>query len=787
MEKTVVVSEPQVEQSHYVTAGQFLQRMREMHYFPYGSVFSLEPFLAKLDTKESLGADHPLTQYRAAAVKHFDAAMLEKANGQLGQQVEHFVSVFLPGLNTGTKRAFLSGPFDKNFVFQTPMLEEIFSSDLWQLKIDPCVEWNAFNKVLQAGCAILEKHYGVHLPLDHEKAFTLHNRTTGREHHFKMQLDLNYVEIDLLQPLKKLSQQEINELLNRLGDHELWLQQLPPENFAFRGFVIGEMIDITRIQILSRLKDQVVLLDDDIKPQEFFPLLQKLMQDFLGRDDIEVGIQMIQFAELFDGDPYSLNGSQDLSDVLGKKRPDDSPSIYEDVSDAKETLVINDLQAIAQPTRAEQRLIDKGIRSLILYPLFNAEGGISSILEIGSPSPCSFNQATLMQLNGVFELMRSGNEKFLKNNDSRVNLFIQEQFTSIHPSVEWKFVQAATKYQINANAPGFDGSIDPIVFKDVYPIYGQADIVGSSTRRNQAIQRDLTDNLKAVIEVMESWTASRDLYLVESYLFKARDLLASVESSYVASDESEIVDFIVREINPLLQQLRHRHQDLPGEIYAQYLDLLNSELGIVYNHRKEYEASVARINLEVGNYVEEADQKIQEVLPHFFEKYKTDGIEYNLYLGQSILENGTFTPADLKEFRLWQLILMCETTRKSNRLAERLPVALKTAQLIFVYNNPISIRFRMDEKQFDVDGTYNVRYEILKKRIDKAVIKGTNERLTEAGKVAIVFLQDRDRGEYLEHFEYLRKKGLIEAEHEDLELAPLQGAEGLKALRITVK
>jgi len=48
-----------------------------------------------------------------------------------------------------------------------------------------------------------------------------------------------------------------------------------------------------------------------------------------------------------------------------------------------------------------------------------------------------------------------------------------------------------------------------------------------------------------------------------------------------------------------------------------------------------------------------------------------------------------------------------------------LPIKLDIASLVLVHTSPISIRFRMDEKRFDVDGSYNARYEILKKRIDK--------------------------------------------------------------------
>ena len=179
-------------------------------------------------------------------------------------------------------------------------------------------------------------------------------------------------------------------------------------------------------------------------------------------------------------------------------------------------------------------------------------------------------------------------------------------------------------------------------------------------------------------------------------------------------------------------------------------------------------------------------EKMQTILPHYFEKFQTDGVEYNLYLGQSILEEGEFHNFYLRDFRLWQLILMCEITRLVRQEAQNIPVPLTTAQLIFVFNSSLSIRFEMDEKQFDVDGAYNIRYEIIKKRIDKAYIKGTDERLTQAGKIAIVWLQDKDRQEYQEYLDHLVQKGYIHPDIEDLELEKMQGVEGLKAMRATV-
>jgi hypothetical protein len=86
-----------------------------------------------------------------------------------------------------------------------------------------------------------------------------------------------------------------------------------------------------------------------------------------------------------------------------------------------------------------------------------------------------------------------------------------------------------------------------------------------------------------------------------------------------------------------------------------------------------------------------------------------------------------------------------------------------------------------------VDGAYNIRYEIIKKRIDKVRVKDTNERLTQPGKIAIVYTQIKEAAEYLEYIEFLQGHKLLKAGIENLELEELQGVIGLKALRVEVE
>ncbi|MBK8552456.1 MAG: hypothetical protein IPL53_15850 [Ignavibacteria bacterium] len=75
----------------------------------------------------------------------------------------------------------------------------------------------------------------------------------------------------------------------------------------------------------------------------------------------------------------------------------------------------------------------------------------------------------------------------------------------------------------------------------------------------------------------------------------------------------------------------------------------------------------------------------------------------------------------------------------------------------------------------------------MKKRIDKAEIKGKEERLTQPDKIAIVYSQTSEAQEYLEYIEYLQSQNYLKREIEELELEELQGVKGLKALRVSVE
>ena len=65
-------------------------------------------------------------------------------------------------------------------------------------------------------------------------------------------------------------------------------------------------------------------------------------------------------------------------------------------------------------------------------------------------------------------------------------------------------------------------------------------------------------------------------------------------------------------------------------------------------------------------------------------------------------------------------------------------------------------------------------------------MKDSEERLTQPGKVAVVYSQQKELQEYLEYIEFLQNEKLLADNIEHLELEDTQGISGLKAIRVDV-
>jgi hypothetical protein len=247
----------------------------------------------------------------------------------------------------------------------------------------------------------------------------------------------------------------------------------------------------------------------------------------------------------------------------------------------------------------------------------------------------------------------------------------------------------------------------------------------------------------------------------------------------------QIYDFLQVQLDSIFKNLLHLRPELK-KIINGYFEALDPQRKVVYHHRKDYEDSITRINDVLDRFTDQEQRVVQEIYPHYFERYITDGVEFNIYIGQSLSPHKPFNEMYVRNMKLWQLTFLAKAARVTASLEKRLALPLQTTQLILAHAIPLSISFRRKERKFDVDGAYNIRYEIIKKRIDKVHIRDSEERLTQPGKIAIVYSQHKELAEYLEYIEFLQGEGLLGENIEHLDLEDTQGISGLKAVRVDV-
>ena len=576
---------------------------------------------------------------------------------------------------------------------------------------------------------------------------------TGLTRYFQLNFDSTYVKIKVNGEKPELSNEDVKELLKDITDLEKWAKYLPPEKFVFHGFVTLYAVNITDQEVLSQLKHDL-LERESIISMERFRTLQKKLGDLFRVPELKLGLAAIptdwnRFEE------YGRKiGDSFMFSLLEKVKCDDfASSIYEQVMVKGKPVIIDDIESCVDKTIIEHELLKQGIKSFALSPLYY-QNELIGVLELGSPNPNDINSLNAIKLNGILPLFSTAVQRSVDELDNNIQAIIKEECTAIHPTVEWRFKQAAFNLFLKREEEK-NAEMERIVFDNVYPLYGLSDIRNSSSIRNEAIQSDLIEHLTLAKELIQAALNLKPLPYLDSLNFRINKHIKGIKSGLSSGDELSIIEFLQREVESTFDNLGETNSSLK-ELVSHYRKSLDPHLNSFYNKRKDFEESVAIINEVIASYLDEAEIKSQEMFPHYFEKYKTDGVEHGIYIGQSLVENAKFDEMYLKNLRLWQIIVMCEIVKKTNDVKPFLKIPLDTAHLILIQNTPLSIRFRLDEKKFDVDGTYNIRYEIMKKRIDKAVINGTKERLTQPGKIAMVYSHSREAAEYKKYLEYLR-------------------------------
>lgn len=632
---------------------------------------------------------------------------------------------------------------------------------------------------------ILEQYYDIHIEFEHTMVFPLWDEETTLMKYFNVKIDRRFIRLSCSGQLPVIDPVTIIALRGGVTDLDLLRKLIPLDLFSLEGFAILNVYEITAQQSIEQIKNTLLGINE-LNEIEVFDYIKGSLKTLLQENDLEIGLlPFLKVNNRFIIDEEFTNRSILLSKGCDCSADNNSylqmAGAYE--KDPKPILLTTINNEIVQQMPMVEMLYHAGIKSYLLLPLFN-NGKILGVLELASHRAGVINTAFLSRLEPARVLLSQVLQHNIEVFENRIEQIIKEKFTSLQPSVEWKFNEAAWSY-IQKSTNDARADVDNVVFEEVYPIYGAVDIRNSSVERNAAIQKDHLRQLEILQLTLKELRQHIEIALLDEMIFKCVKWYDEIAEVLSAENEIKINEFFENDVIPLLKHFKKNHS-AANSIVLKYFEQSEIFKGVIHHNRDDYQQSVDLINNHLIKYMEKEKIMLQKSYPNYFEKYKTDGIEYNIYIGQSIAPDKPFDLLYLKNLRLWQLSSMAAITQMIQGLLPQMKVKLHTTQLILIHGNPIDISFRRDERRFDVEGSYNIRYEIMKKRIDKVHIQATGERLTQPGKIALVYSNQKEALEYIKFIEYLQDQQVLNKDLEHLELEEVQGLFGLKALRVGV-
>ena len=727
-------------------------------------------------------------QYPELMEPIIDEGILEKHR----TLIEEMMATLFPVTLSDKEDLFaVSKPFQYKVLYSSRLFRAMFlnDDDIIKMPSEETAQKISEERLAGAYQLILNRLYDIKIGGIATSIHPYKHPFSGLDKYLELEMDTRFIEVISKDTLPKIEDEcecrgcnNVSDILNVRGLKD----SLPLEQFEFEGLVIIRIKDVTEREVISNIKNSLLKIHS-FADQEIFQELQTEMQNLLGLQGVVTAIKPFltinNHLVLTDLHSTFLEGISHLPSAAKQQH------IHKNLIAAFKTNRKILLASEITPRLIEQypfltHINNHGWRSAIVCPLFTDQDEVIGMLIIVSKDPGSLNNEHLIKMEPIVSLFKLALEKSQEQLDHQVDKVIKEQFTAVQDAVEWRFTEAALNYLTRKNK-GEQIKIEPIGFEKVFPLYGAIDIRNSSVERNNAIQSDLLEQLNMAGEIIKKVKKETSYPLLDEVLFRIEKYSHSVSNILFAEEEQAIYYFIGEEIVQLFKHLEIVFPPIATDI-EKYMQTIDSPVKMVYHHRKDYEDSITRINNTLAKFIDAEQKAAQNIFPHYFERFVTDGVDFNIYIGQSITPHKTFDEFYLKNLKLWQLTTLVKAAQLTSRLEKELPLPLQTTQLILVHSQSISISFRTAERKFDVDGAYNIRYEIIKKRIDKVHIKDSNERLTQPGTISIVYSQPKEAQEYIEFIEYLQNLGLLKAEIEKMDLEDLQGVSGLKGLRVGV-
>jgi len=609
------------------------------------------------------------------------------------------------------------------------------------------------------------------------------NPKTGLEEYYKVNINTNFIEVLVTGELPDITMDSIIQAGPAGVDPLVILEKiLPLHYFKLSGFAVITLENITDSFAIEQIRNEIVNQENE---EQIYQQVIKSLSILTGNNALQFSLKpltRLNKGKIVDISPKIHSFMMDIA-----KGFDDEEMLQSLVTGYEANPVTYYFSAANDAGNKPEMpvhdvLMSHKVKVYACLPLFFKQK-LVGILEIYAFKEILFFENILAKIAVALPLLSQLTKNSTDHFSDKINDVVRRHFTVLQPAVLWKFHLAAWNYLQQEQNMETDAVIDPVTFDGVYAIYGAIDIKDSTLKRNVALLKDIHVLLDETLRILDKLIITG--YPVKEIKMSIMAFKSQCQHAATLMDEKAILTFVSSDLKPLLNPLAENDPDILNYINV-YLEPTVAGNSASQANRTILEKEIALLNQDIMGFMAKMIDDLQHVHPGYVKTFRTDGIESDIYIGQSITPKIKLDSGKISAYRILQLRYLAKVAKYTTQMSLKSPFGLNTTQLIYAPGGTIDITFRNDEKRFDVEGAENIKYEIIKKRIDKICIKGSTERLNQPGTIAMVYEDAAIREEYLRQIKLLQEEGVLREHVEFLQLEDLKDVFGLMAIRVAI-
>ena len=301
------------------------------------------------------------------------------------------------------------------------------------------------------GCSIiLTVYYGYKVDFKRPFHYQIPD-ASGVLRSYKVLFNADFISIEKTESAKEITQEDVDELLENFNDVSVWKEKFPPKSWVFNGFIITNLIDATLDASISDFKTKLLQNenDQDGTSEDF----ERIFKSIFNIEDLKVGFSTFNaedetFERILHKDLHSYILDEETVQECGDALCDAS---YYTLFKQKGLYIVTNTEKYHKlyPNNIlYKKLLDQGVKSAILASIVSNDK-VLGVLELVSSKVNELNTVNANKLKDIMPFMIDSIVRSKQQFENELELIIQEECTSIHKSVHWKFKKEATRYMLS--------------------------------------------------------------------------------------------------------------------------------------------------------------------------------------------------------------------------------------------------------------------------------------------------------------------------------------------------